>query len=287
MVQAYFIPVALLVLMIAAKLWRPFKGTDTGYHQSDTFAFVRQLWIAVIAITLVHLTAPFPYDDYQVPVFPVLAVTLAVSWAFALRAWSGLGFRMVADEKPGDPPYAVWFVWSVLVLSVAGAFSSPVNQDWMIAGRDRIWWKVKPVPSLIHLQQTAREIKSKDQSGELLTQDTYLAVEAGLKVPRGWEMGPFSYYPDMSDERAATLHLMNRKSLLATIAQSPATFAAVSGYGLAMESPQVKPLDELHRLELFEALHDRFELIQTIPMFGQAATPLNIYRTRRPAEASR
>jgi len=36
------------------------------------------LWICAAAVTLVHLAAPFPYDDYQVAVFPLFAIALAV-----------------------------------------------------------------------------------------------------------------------------------------------------------------------------------------------------------------
>jgi len=183
LVQAYFVAIGLLALMAIAKIARPFRGSITGYHQTDSFALVRLLWMVVGAVTMVHFIAPFPYDDYQVPVFPVLAVALAVSWSYALRAWSGSGYRWQAGVVPSDPKMTCWFVWGVLLLCIAAAFSSPINQDWMIAGRDRIWWKMKPAPSLFQLREVARDIRSMAGDEILLTQDTYLAVEAGMKVP--------------------------------------------------------------------------------------------------------
>ncbi len=285
LVQSYFVAVILLVLMAGAKWWRPFRGTDSGYHQSDAFQLVRLLWICVAVLTLVHVSAPFPYDDYQVPVYPVLAVALAVSWAYALRAWSGLGYRWSSDKEPADPPFTRWFVWSLVLLCTAASFSSPLNQDWMIAGRDRIWWKIKPSPSLLQLREIAREIREADRSGVLLTQDTYLAVEAGLDVPEGWEMGPFCYYPGITDERATSLHLVNRARLLAEIAGSKATFAAISGYGLSIASPEVQPVDDAEYAGTIAALEQRYELVREVPTFGQAATTLRLYRLRIGVEA--
>ena len=280
LVQAYFVAAALLVFMIAAKVWRPFKGIDSGYHQTDAFHLVRLMWLGVIAMTLVHIIAPFPYDDYQVPVYPVLAVALAVSWSYALRAWSSLGFRWSAHNEPSDPSFTRWFVWSLVVVCAAASFASPINQEWMIAGRDRIWWNMKSKPSLLLLREVGREIKAMDQSGELLTHDTYLAVESGLKVPRGWEMGPFSYYPELPDDQAAALHLTNRRSMLETLATSTATVAAISGYGLSVASPQVKPLDPDAARELLTALESRYDETRVVPTFGQAATTLRLYRLR-------
>jgi len=280
LMQAYFVAVILLVFMVSAKVWRPFKGIDSGYHQSDSFQLVRLLWFSVVAMSLVHVVAPFPYDDYQVPVYPVLVVALAVSWSYALRAWSSLGFRWEAVGEPADPPFTKWFVWSLVLVCTAASFSSSINQEWMIAGRDRIWWKIKPTPSLMLLRDIGHEIRSLDQSGDLLTHDTYLAVEAGLKVPRGWEMGPFSYYPELSDERASALHLTNRRLMLDTLATSTATVAAISGYGLSIASPEVKPLADEDRRELINVLEQRYSLDREIPQFGQAHTTLRLYRLR-------
>lgn len=280
LVQVYFVAAGLLVLLAAAKWWRPFKGQDTGYHQSDVFHFVRLLWCSAAAVTLVHVTAPFPYDDYQVPVFPVLAAAVAVSWAYAVRAWSTEPYRWQAGVEPRDPAGMNWFVWGVVALCAAAAFSSQINQDWMIAGRDRIWWKMKPQPSLIQLRTVASDIRARHGDGPMLTQDTYLAVEARMKVPAGWEMGPFSYYPDMSDERAAALHLVNHRKLLDDLANQPASVAAFSGYSLSIASPEVLPLDEARRAELESVVARRFELVREVPTFGQAGTTLRILAPR-------
>jgi len=84
----------------------------------------------------------------------------------------------------------------------------------------------------------------------------------------------------MSDEQAATLHLVNKQGLLSTFARTPAEVAAISGYGLSIASPQVVPLDAEHQSELQSALDVHYELVREVPSFGQAATTLKIYRAR-------
>ncbi len=280
MVQAYFVAAVLVAAMVAAKVWRPFKGTDTGYHDTAAFNLIRLMWAGALAMTLVHLTAPFPYDDYQVPVFPLVAVALGVSWAYALRAWSGMGYRWRAGEEPADPPVMRWFLWVVVLAGVAASFSSPLNQEWMIAGRDRIWWNIKKQPALLQLRDVARALRAEAEDGLLLTQDTYLAVEAGLMVPPGWEMGPFSYYPDMPTGQARALHLVNKEIMLNDLATYPSRMAAFSGYGLSIASPEVQPLGPAHEQELLDVLLRRYEPVSEVPRFGQAATTLKTYRLK-------
>ena len=62
----------------------------------------------------------------------------------------------------------------------------------------------------------------------MLTQDVYLAVEAGMRVPAGLEMGPFAYCPELSDAAVAERHVLNRRMLLEEVRTTPAELAAFS-----------------------------------------------------------
>ncbi|NTV53678.1 MAG: hypothetical protein HGA76_11805, partial [Candidatus Firestonebacteria bacterium] len=65
------------------------------------------------------------------------------------------------------------------------AFSSPLAQSWFVAGRDRIWWRLREESPVAQLRDTAkwvRALNTPEGGTHLLTQDTYLAVEAGLTV---------------------------------------------------------------------------------------------------------
>ena len=226
-----------------------------------THSFISLLWMAGIGITLVHFAAPFPYDDYQVIVFPVLCAALA------------------ATLIPRCPEkQLVRVAWAVLLVCTAASFSSPINQSWMVRGRDRIWWKFKETPDLAALQKVGAQIREElGEDGLLLTQDTYLAVEAGARVPHGMEMGPFSYYPDLPREQAEKLNLFNKEMLLEMLTCGRAPMAALSGYGLTIRSPEVSEISPNDLEVLRVILEKNYEKSGNIPNFGQAHTALEIF----------
>ena len=227
-------------------------------------SFISLLWFSGALITLVHFLAPFPYDDYQVIVFPLLAAALAVT---------------LAPHCPEKQQLRA--VFAVLLICTAASFSSPLNQDWMIRGRDRIWWKFKEMPDLELLQKTGTKIrKNLGNGGLLLTQDTYLAIEANACVPHGMEMGPFCYYPDMPREKAEKLNLLNQEMLIETLTQAHASVAALSGYGQAIRSPEIAELSSNDWRKLRAALETSYRKTAEILNFGQAFTTLEIFERR-------
>lgn len=227
-----------------------------------THSFLSLLWAAGAVITLVHIAAPFPYDDYQVFVYPILAAAL------------------VATLVPQCPEqHFSRLVPVLLLICVAASFSSPINQEWMVRGRDRIWWNFKEEPDLVKLQRAGRLIRKKlRKGGLLLTQDTYLAVEAGARVPHGMEMGPFCYYPELSREEAEQLNLLNKQMMLEVLGSARAPLAAFSGYGLSIASPTVEQLSPENQGDLRDALENSYSKCCEIPNFGQAHTTLEIFR---------
>lgn len=249
-VQAFFIATAGTVLLL---FWRPKKP---ALRDPSTV-----LWVTVGAVTLLHLAAPFPYDDYQIVIVPLLGAALAA--AFARRCSGLVAFRACT---------------LLLLLSMAAAFSSPVNQSWFVRGQDRIWWRFKDVPDLVLLRRVGQQLRQQLGEGAvLLTQDTYLAVEARARVPSGMEMGPFSYYPDLCCEQAARMNVLNRRRLLALLEEANAPMAAISGYGLAIASPQIRELRPEEQAELREALNQNYKPLACIPHFGQGHTTLELF----------
>jgi len=196
-----------------------------------------------------------------VMIFPVAAVALSVMLV-----------RLPDRERVVNR-----LVVTVVILSVAASLSSPINQEWFVAGRDRIWWPVKTETSLGRLRRAAGLVRG--MAGEdrlLLTQDAYLAVESGLSLPAGLEMGPFSYFPDWSEARAAQLHVLNRAMMERLIGTTRARVAALSGWCFAIQSPQVIELPAGERGRLWAAVNRRYGPVTEIAGFGQAATTLKI-----------
>ncbi len=226
-----------------------------------SISFISLLWLSGLLITLVHFLAPFPYDDYQVIVYPVLVAALS------------------ATLVPRCPEkYLLRIVLLLLLICTAASFSSPVNQDWMLRGRDRIWWKFKESPDLAVLQKAGSEIrKNLGTNGLLLTQDTYLAIEANARVPHGMEMGPFCYYPDMPREQAEKLNLLNRDLLIKILEQARAPIAAFSGYGLTIRSPEITEIPSNDWIALRALLETGYKKTGEIQHFGQAHTTLELF----------
>jgi len=226
------------------------------------------LWFcAFLGVFVVQLLSPYPYDDYQVPVMGLLAAALA--------GW--LANSASSDALRGG----LCLFW--VAASLLGTFGSPLPQEWLVVRQDRFWAVRKPISDLALLRQTARDVKALAE-GEplLLTQDVYLAVEAGMRVPEGFEMGPFSYFPDLSDEDAARYHVMNKTRLTALLGSAPCSVAAFSGYGLAIRSPVMDAVPSEDVQLFLSVLGRNYERVQTVPDFGQQATTLEIFRRRQP-----
>ena len=227
------------------------------------------LWALVCgfaAVFLLQLSAPFPYDDYQVPIMGMLTVAVAV-WFVRSRG-----------AEPAVPAREAWFV----VLVACGiSFVSPLLQEWATYAQDRFWSQKKEMTELAKLREAGREIECLDPGGKtLLTQDLYLAIETGRTVPPGLEMGPFSYFPDWPTDKARALHVMNRDLMAELLESAPCPLAACSGYAFAVTAPSCRetPFDEQKRF--FGLLKKNYELADTVAKFGQNATTLLVLKRR-------
>jgi hypothetical protein len=97
---------------------------------------------------------------------------------------------------------------------------------------------------------------------DLLTQDLYLAIETGRRVPAGLEMGPFAM---LSDEEWRRL-----------LESAPCRIAALSGYAFAIEPPVCSERPVEKQMEYWNILKKRYRLAGREEMFGQNATTLII-----------
>jgi len=204
-----------------------------------------------LAVFAVQMVAPFPYEDYQVPVMGLLAV-FAVAWLLSgttdLRRMKQVALL------------ALGMTW-------AGSFGSPLLERWMTNGQDRFWSLKKPQCELAQLRSVARQIESLDPGGqELLTQDLYLAIECRRKVPQGLEMGPFAMMPD-ADWRKL-------------LGSAPCEIAALSGYSFAIVPPVCDERPIGQQMEFWNLLKNRYRLVDRVENFGQNATTLMILRRK-------
>lgn len=209
------------------------------------------LWlmgVGFLAVVGVQMLAPFPYEDYQVPVMGFLAVLAAVG---AVR----LG------ERPQLP------VLLTLGMTWAASFGSSLLQAWMTNGQDRFWSLKKDKCELAQLQDVAATIEHLDPGGkELLTQDLYLAIETGRKVPKGLEMGPFSI---LSDAEWTVL-----------LESAPCPIAAMSGYSFAVNPPRCDERPLADQIRYWDILKKHYDMVFSEANFGQNATTLLILKRK-------
>ena len=117
----------------------------------------------------------------------------------------------------------------------------------------------------------------------LLTQDLYLAVETGRTVPPGLEMGPFSYFPEMSTEEARAAHVLNRELMGELLDSAPCRLAACSGYTFAIAAPKCTENAFEEQTRLFKLLKRHYERVAIEENFGQNATTLMFLQRREPS----
>ncbi|MEI7901021.1 MAG: hypothetical protein WCK89_12280 [bacterium] len=230
------------------------------------------LWLcAFLAVLLVQLASPYPYDDYQVPVMGLLVAALA-GWA-------------ANSTSSGELRGYLCLFW--VLAALLSTFCSPLTQEWFVVRQDRFWVVRKSLPDLALLRMTAHDVRALAEKDEvLLTQDVYLAVEAGMRVPEGLDMGPFSYFPALSDEAAARFHVMNKSRLAALLASAPCSVAAFSGYGLAIRSPVMDAVPQEDSQRFLSLLGRNYAGVQEVPNFGQNCTTLQILKRRVPGGAT-
>lgn len=247
------------------------RGVRADGGPSCPVDFLWLRWVAGLsfaAVFLLQLSAPFPYDDYQVPLMPILAVLIAASFVDRTK---GLGSAMR-------------FGFPVLVSGMC-AFASPLVQDWMTNGQDRFWSVKKVQSELSQMRDVARRLERMDPGGKtLLTQDLYLAVEMERKVPEGLEMGPFSYFPNLSTAEAESVKVMNTERMERLLRSAPCGLAAFSGYGFAIEVPKGSetPKDVQERFR--SMIEESYRKVESVPDFGQNHTKLDCYVLRDAAK---
>lgn len=230
--------------------------------------FVVIIALAFVATMLIHGTAPFPYDDYQTPGMPLLAVLASVLFAMAIRnvAW----YRSI----------------TVAVFICIGLFAlgSPMCMNWVLERQDRFWFIMQDEPQVLNLKRIGAELRERlPENALLFTQDAYLAVEAQRKVAPGLELGPFSmfdYNSWMTDDVARDRKVHTFTTLLELLESGKCPVAAISGYSFAITCPSTEatPLELVH--QFYDVLERKYELVKEEPSFGQCFTTLKIYELK-------
>ena len=230
------------------------------------------IWLAIagwMAAAAVHFLAPYPYDDYQTPIMPLAAVVVSVFFA-AVVAESGLRHVSVT-------------AWTLVCLAVLFMGASPMLMNWVSVRQDRFWVVMKEKPDVLKLREVGKWLNEHTEDGDLiLTLDAYVAVEARRRVPSGLEVGPFSFYPELSEKEAASANVHNMETLRRLIETTDSPYAVLSGYSFAISAPEMTRTDPGMIDELNAAIRRRYKTVEIIPDFGQQHTTLEILELTKP-----
>ncbi len=248
------------ILIITAVIIKLFKLKP---NSKDSCFVFKISWFVLLGITLLHFSAAFPYDDYQIIVYPLMTSIAAIAI-----------LNLFSEKTQVNA-----LTYNILIVIAIFTLSSPKLQEWFIV-RDKIWWPIKEEYPLQTLKKAANTINELKTNNLLLTQDAYLAIETGMDLPDNMALGPFSYYPDMPTEKAQKMHVLNKQMLVEMLNTTHSSVAAISEYGFAIESPNVSPTDHYEKQEFLNIINSRYNKINTISEFGQAYTELNIYKLK-------
>ena len=288
--QAYPLFWALFVLAIAL--------LSTKRLRFPRHSLFIALGSSVLLVSLLHALAPMPYDDYQTPLMPFAAAVLVAALftpprdpasklcnpATLQQNSATLQPCNSATSQPQPSTFNLQLS-TLFLLSLVFALSSPLLMDWVTIRKDRFWFEQKPRPDVLVLRDAGRDLRALHAEvggmGNLFTQDAYLAVESGLPVSPRLAMGPFSFYPDLSPEETKTRRLLNEHDVIRMLdSDFPPFVAATSGYTFAISCPTTERTPEDVRQRLLNEIALRYEPVKTIPNFGQAHTPLTLWRRK-------
>ena len=247
----WYAPVFVLLGAAILAYWKCHRLPVEVPPTSSKSAMLLYCLAGSLGVFLVQIAAPFPYEDYQVPIMPLFVVFIATLLA-----------RRTQNEFESN-------LWVLLALGLtwATSFGSPLLQEWTTNGQDRFWTLKKTKTELAQLRDAAAEVEKLDPNGkDILTQDLYLAVECGRKVPRGLEMGPFSMLTD--DQWRALLK------------SAPCKIAALSGYSFAIMPPKCNERPWEQQAEFCRILREKYDLVSEMQDFGQNATTLLLLKRK-------
>ncbi len=262
---------AVLLALVAVFFWPLRAGWEArrGKVGEDTHALALVSGVVLLAF-LPHLAPRYVYPVYFVAVLPLALVVFG--WS-AARIHEGT-VRRFANPLPSHAA----LLCALVALTVL---------QWMrFEGQQRLWQS--PDPSDLDLLRAAARVIEAEVGPEerLLTFDTYLAVEAQRRVPRGFEMSVFSWFPRRSTEDSEALGLLTNEKLGAAFTLPDVRALALSDQALGILVHrghfgfQPRRIVDVRELEsALPLLHD-FELVQHFRRVGQQRAPLYLF-TRR------
>jgi len=246
---SYYFPAALTgALTLAA-----FAALSGSAVRKRRYLF---LFLLALALYLPNFAVPYNFQEvYFVPSCAVLAIAVGCGLA-----------DLYHSLRPG-PAGALPLALTVsLVATQAASFAQSTWTRYI--GQD--------APQLAKLRQVAGYVASiTPPEKQIVTFNTYIAVEANRPVAEGLEMNTFSLFPNLTDEEARRLRVMNDSLFAEALRDERTGCVLLTDFDLRLlaehrwrRQQAERPLTEDEIFAKLPALRG-YRLVRTIPRFGQ------------------
>lgn len=206
------------------------------------------LGLAALVLYVAHFIPRTTNPAYNALQAPLVAALAGILWA-----------RVLAVFRPR--PLAVAALATLLLVGSGLQQWPAIRRNWLVAEPPR-----NQVETVRAAAAYLRE--NTPVGGQLISFNTHLALEADLRVPRGFEMSIFSYHPTWSTEKAERYRFINNELLLAALERG-ADAVALSGVDLNL-------LDN-ERENILAVIHNRYRWAHTVLRFDPYDQDLRIY----------
>ncbi len=242
--------------LIACGAWAIFtylrQSIDAGRRRHPAFEqhgrFILMLSVCYVLTTIIHASPLLPHATYQTSNIPFIAIISGLM----------LGHLIVTSS----PKYAILPAVIVLLLATTGL------QDY------RAFRKGAGAPARI--KEAAEIIRNASNDSEsILTLNVELAVESDRPLLPGYELSEFSYFWNMSDDRAAQLKVVNFSRLLQDVTLRKAKIVCMTDRGVVL-------LGGENQKKLRDAVNANYRRLAIVEKYGQFRRPLLILLLRQP-----
>lgn len=215
-----------------------------------------QRWVGAMLltyglITTIHMLTAIPNALYQYSVIVLLVLATAPTLALYVEEWSKTKERLF---------------WLSLALAMGAQLSS---QSYPIMWQGKGSYR-QTDKALSLMKQAA------PQANVVLTVQTELAFLGGYQVPKGFELGQFSIWMQVSSPVANKYHLVNRKRLFYYVKHRKAQLICLTQRDIRLMFPPHDP----HAQSFSKLLQKHYKFVGQVPHYGQFYSPLFIFRAR-------
>lgn len=231
-----------------------FGGDEGGQPWWQRNGLALALCGMIVGPLLVHLVPRTTDAYYNALQFPLLCVLAGV----CVARLHGLSANLLRPQQ--------WRLVMVGLLTLNGLIHvGAVTYFSLVA------WDDGPLPR--NQVETVREAADflrgiEKTDNQLLTLNTHLALEAGMDVPRGYEMSIFSYRPDWNELEAWRFHVVNNEILIMDL-EAGADAVAITDFDAERFYGK--------RQQIFDALTQNYRHAKTVAGFDPQYNDLAIY----------